>query len=85
MTEGARAERTARLLIARLDVLAHAAGHIPQADTERLVELTSMVTMRAVALDLLEAKRAETIWHDARVRHPQLRDVQARLPEQLAA
>jgi hypothetical protein len=85
VTEGARAERTARLLIARLDVLAHAAGHIPEPDVERLVELTSMVTMRAVALHLLEARRAEQIWHDARTRHPQLRDVHASLPEQLAA
>ena len=85
MTEGARTERTARLLTARLDVLAQATGNIPHADAERLVELTSVVTMRAVGLELLEAERAQAIWREARRRYPQLREVPVALPEPFAA
>ena len=56
-----RAERTARLLIARLDALARAAGKIRHAEAERLVELASVATMRAIALEMIQAERAAEI------------------------
>jgi len=80
-----RAERTARLLIARLDALARAAGEIRHAEAERLVELASIATMRAIALEMIQEERAEEIWREAHVRHPQLPQVQIDLPERLAA
>ncbi len=85
MTENARCQRTANLLIARLDALARAADRLPHPAVERLVELASVTTMRAVALELLEAERAESIWDDARRRHPALRAVELQLPPALAA
>jgi len=87
MTEDARSSRTAKLLISRLDALARTASCLPHADTERLVELATVATMRAVALDLLAADRAEEIWRDARARHPALRAVEpaVELPLRLAA
>jgi hypothetical protein len=80
-----RCERTARLLVARLDALARAAGQLRHAEAERLVELASVATMRAVALEMIQADRAEQIWRDAHVRHPQLPQVQVALPQRLAA
>jgi hypothetical protein len=80
-----RCERTARLLVARLDALARAAGQLRHAEAERLVELASVATMRAVALEMIQAERAEQIWRDAHVRHPQLPQVQVALPQRLAA
>jgi len=80
-----RSERTANLLIARLDALARAAGRLPTAEAERLVELAAVATMRAVALQLLDAEQAQTIWRDARVRNPSLQPVRIELPERLAA
>ena len=85
MTEDARCRRTANLLIARLDALARAADRLPHPEVERLVELASVATMRAVALELLDADRAESIWDDARRRHPALRAVEAQGPPALAA
>ena len=72
MTEDTRTARTERLLIARLDALAKTAASLPHAETERLVELATIATMRAVALD--------RIWREARERNPSLR-----LPTRLAA
>jgi hypothetical protein len=83
MTEDARSTRTERLLISRLDALARTANALPHADTERLVELATVATMRAVALDLIGAERAEGIWREAHARHPELR--RAQLPNSLAA
>jgi hypothetical protein len=80
-----RSERTANLLIARLDALARVAGRLPNAEAERLVELAAVATMRAVALELLEAERADSIWRDAHECIPQLRAVQLELPDRLAA
>jgi hypothetical protein len=80
-----RCERTARLLVARLDALAHAAGQLRHAEAERLVELASVATMRAVALEMIQAERADEIWREAHVRHPQLPQVQIALPQRLAA
>ncbi len=85
MTDETRSERTASLLIARLDALARAAGRLPNAETQRLVELATVATMRAVALQLLEAERADAIWRDAHARNPQLPSVQIELPDRLAA
>jgi hypothetical protein len=84
MTEDTRALRTERLLISRLDALARTAASLPHAETERLVELATVATMRAVALDLLRAERAERIWRDAHARHPVLR-VERRVVGRLAA
>ena len=85
MTEARRCERTATLLIARLDALARTADRLPHPDVERLVELASVATMRAVALDLLDAQRAEAIWSEAHTRHPVLREIEVQLPPALAA
>lgn len=79
MTEADRAERTARLLAARLEDVARAAAGLSHGEAERLVEVTSAATMRAVELDLLRAERADEIWHEAHVRHPELPDVPVRL------
>ena len=85
MTETRRCERTANLLIGHLDALARTASRLPHAEAERLVELASVATMRAVALELLEADRADAIWREAHVRHPNLPQVQIDLPARLAA
>jgi hypothetical protein len=85
MTAATRAERTANLLIARLDALARTADHLPHLDVERLVELASVATLRAVALELLDAERAESIWQEAHSRHPALREVAVELPPSRAA
>ena len=81
----ARCERTERLLVARLDALASVASQLRHAEAERLVELASVATMRAIALELIHAERAAAIWHDAHERHPQLPRVQIALPDRLAA
>jgi hypothetical protein len=80
-----RNERTANLLIGHLDALARTASRLPHAETERLVELASVATMCAVALELLDAERADAIWREAHTRHPELPDVQVALPQRLAA
>jgi hypothetical protein len=85
VTELTRSERTSRLLVARLDALATVAAKINHADAERLVELASIATMHAVALETLQAEKAEAIWREAHARHPQLPQVVVALPERLAA
>jgi hypothetical protein len=85
MTAAARSERTANLLISRLDALARAADRLPHPEVERLVELASVATMRAVALELIDAERAESIWSNAHARHPALRERDVQLPPALAA
>jgi hypothetical protein len=80
-----RSVRTANLLIARLDALARVAGRLPNGEAERLVELATVATMRAVALQLLDAERADSIWREARARNPELRRVRIELPARLAA
>ena len=70
MIDETRCERTARLLVARLDALAHAAGQLRHAEAERLVELASVATMRAVALEMIQAERADEIWREAHLRDP---------------
>ena len=85
MTEATRCERTANLLMARLDALVRTADRLPHSDVERLVELASVATTRAVALELLDARRAEAIWRNAQTRHPALREVHVQAPPALAA
>jgi hypothetical protein len=86
VTEDARATRTARLLVARLEALARVAGQLPHAEAERLVELASVATMRAVALELIRAEQAREIWRDAHVLHPELpQPARLELPQRLAA
>jgi hypothetical protein len=85
VTEESRSDRTARLLVARLDAVAHAAAQLRHVEAERLVELASVATMQAVALELLRAEKAEAIWRDAHVRHPELPHVEVELPRRLAA
>ena len=80
-----RCERTERLLVARLDALARVASRLRHAEAERLVELASVATMRAIALELIRAEKADAIWRDAHARHPQLPRVEIALPERLAA
>jgi hypothetical protein len=86
VTEDARANRTARLLVGRLEAVARVAGQLRHAEVERLVEQASVATMRAVALELIHAEQADEIWREAQVRHPELPHP-ARLepPQRLAA
>ncbi len=86
MTDDARADRTARLLAGRLEAVARVAGQLRHAEAERLVELASVATVRAVALELIHAEQADEIWRDAHMRHPELPHP-ARLepPQRLAA
>jgi hypothetical protein len=74
MTRRAKAERTERILVARLEELARAlesSGARPEA-ISRLLESASVATMNAVALSLISAEAAETIWRSAADRHPEL-------------
>jgi hypothetical protein len=80
-----RSERTSRMLVDRLDALARAASGLRPAEAERLVELASVATMHAVALELLQAERADEIWREAHARHPELPMVTIELTEQIAA
>jgi hypothetical protein len=85
MIDETRCERTERLLVARLETLARAASQLRHPEAERLVELASVATMRAVALEMIQAERADEIWRDAHIRHPQLPQVEIELPRRLAA
>ena len=85
VTELTRSERTSRLLVARLDALASVASQLKHSEAERLVELASIATMHAVALETLQAEKAEAIWREAHERHPELPQVVLELPERIAA
>ena len=85
MIDETRSERTTRLLVARLDDLAKVASGLHHAEATRLVELASVATMHAVALETLHADRAEAIWREAHLRHPGLPEVVIALPDRLAA
>jgi hypothetical protein len=86
LTEDTRNTRTVRLLVARLDAVARVATQLRHTEAERLVEVASVATMRAVALELLRADQADEIWRDAHVRHPQLpQPARLELPQRLAA
>jgi hypothetical protein len=85
VTEETRTDRTARLLVARLDALAAVAANLHHKEAERLVELASVATMNAVALEMLHVEQAEEIWREAHARHPELPEVVIELPDRLAA
>ena len=85
VTDETRSGRTARLLVARLEAVARVAGELRHPEVERLIELATVATMRAIALEMIPADRAAAIWRDAHVRHPQLPHVEIALPERLAA
>jgi hypothetical protein len=86
VTEDARATRTARLLVARLEAVARVAGQLRHAEAERLLEVAWIATTRAVGLELIRAEQADEIWHDALVRHPELpHPARLELPQRLAA
>jgi len=80
-----RAERTTRLLVSRLDTLAKVASTLHHAEATRLVELASVATMHAIALETLHVERAEEIWRQAHERHPQLPEVVLAPPQRLVA
>jgi hypothetical protein len=85
VTELTRSELTSQRLVARLDALTTVAAQLPHGATERLVELASIATMHAVALETLQAERAEEIWREAHAHRPQLTQVMLELPERIAA
>ena len=67
-----------RRLALRLDELAHAlerAGAPPDAVT-RLLELTAVATMHAIALEVITSERAAEVWTAAAARHPVLETVE---------
>ena len=74
-----RSERTERLLTMRLEELARALerARAPRVAAGRLLELASLATLNAVALELVTAERAEAVWRDARDRHPVLEELRA--------
>jgi hypothetical protein len=77
-----RNERVERLLTYRLEELARAlerSGAPPERVT-RLLELASVATMHAVALEIISEERAQTIWQDARERHPALEQAEPAVP-----
>jgi hypothetical protein len=70
----ANSERTERILVARLEELARAlerSGASNEAIT-RLLESASVATMNAVALQLISAEAADSIWRDVEERHPRV-------------
>lgn len=80
-----RCQRTERLLVGRLEALACAATQLRYAEAEHLVELASVATMHAIALELIGADKADEIWREAHARHPQLPHVEIDVPQRIAA
>ena len=82
-----RSERIERRLTQRLDELARALERsgAPAETIGRLLELASVATMHAVALELVSADRAQQIWRRAKERHPVLEDAGVHVPERIAA
>lgn len=87
VTGETRSERTERLLTQRLEELAAALERSgASADAiGRLLELASVATVHAVALELVSAERADAIWRRALDRHPALEPMAPRLPERVRA
>jgi cobalamin biosynthesis protein CbiD len=85
MTAEHRSERTARILSARLEELAHALERAgaPAEAAARLLKSPSVATANAVALDLLTAEAAETIWREVSDRHPQIAPLRTTPPYSL--
>jgi hypothetical protein len=74
MTRVARARRTERILVARLEELALVLEHSGASHQaiSRLLESASVATMNAVALNLISADIAAEIWRDAEAKHPEI-------------
>ena len=70
----AKSERTERVLILRLEELARALERsgAPNESIARLLESASVATMNAVALQLISAEAADSIWREAEERHPRV-------------
>jgi hypothetical protein len=85
MTDADRSERTARILIGRLEEVARVLERCdaPSAAAQRVLDWASVATINAVALELLTSERAESIWRDVSERHPEI--AQLRTPARLAA
>ena len=66
-------ELTARRLALRLDELAHVlAGGVSRSVGAQLLESAAVATAHAVALDLVTADRARSLWSDAHLEPPAL-------------
>jgi hypothetical protein len=74
MTRVARARRTERILMGRLEELALALERsgARQEAISRLLESASVATTHAVALNLISAEIADEIWRDAETKHPEI-------------
>jgi hypothetical protein len=74
MERHARAQRTERILLGRLEELAQVLERTgaPNEAITRQLESASVATMNAVALDLISPEAAEGIWREAEERHPQV-------------
>lgn len=74
MKRAARAERTERILVGRLEELAQVLERsgAPTEAIARRLESASVATMNAVALDLISSEAAEGIWREAEERHPRV-------------
>lgn len=72
VTRRARTERTERILVGRLEELARALERsgAPSDSVARLLESAAVATVNAVALNLITAEIADTIWHEVEERHP---------------
>jgi hypothetical protein len=85
MTDADRSERTARILIGRLEEVARVLERCgaPSDAARRLLESASVATVNAVALELLTPERADSIWREASARHAEIAVLRA--PARLAA
>jgi hypothetical protein len=74
MTDRGRAQRTERILVARLEELASVLERTgaPHEVISRMLESASVATMNAVALNLISADIATDIWRDAEAKHPEI-------------
>jgi hypothetical protein len=72
MGRRARAKRTERVLIGRLEELARALERsgAPEDLVAKLLESASVATMNAVALNLISSEAADEIWRRAAERYP---------------
>ena len=72
----------------RLDALSRDAARLRHPEVDRLLELASVATMHAVALETLRAQHAEAVWRDAHMpapAEPPAVERRIELPERLAA
>jgi hypothetical protein len=72
MDQRVRHDRTVRLLEARLEALAEASERAPRSERrlEREIAAAVAATRHAVALEIISAREAGTIWGSVARRHP---------------